>query len=142
MIADHYKLKRFLDAQQNMYDQALKEIQGGKKNTHWMWFVFPQFRGLGSSQNAIFYAINCKEEAIEYFNHHLLGTRLKEITRTLLELKYQSANSVFGSPDDLKLKSSMTLFSSIQTQTDIFELALEKYFSSSLCERTLRYIGL
>ena len=141
MIADNFNLKRFLDAQQNVYDQALKEIKGGKKNTHWMWFVFPQFRGLGSSLNAIFYAINCKEEAIEYFNHPLLGTRLQEITRALMELKNQSANSVFGSPDDLKLKSSMTLFSSIQTQTDIFELVLENYFSSSRCESTLRYIG-
>jgi uncharacterized protein (DUF1810 family) len=104
-------LNRFLKAQENSYDQALNEIKAGRKRSHWMWYIFPQYKGLGFSDTSKYYSIQDLNEARNFLEHPILGARLKEISNELLLLNESTANRVFGSPDDLKLKSSMTLFS-------------------------------
>lgn len=139
-ISYSFNLDRFLEQQKFHFNQALSEIKLGKKQSHWMWYIFPQFKGLGSSSNSTHYAIKSKEEAQAYLNHSILGKRLIEITTELLKLENLSAYSIFGYPDDVKLKSSMTLFNAIQNETKVFELVLDKYFLSAKCEKTLRYL--
>ena len=107
---DIYNLERFVNAQENSYQIALKEIQNGEKCSHWMWFIFPQIDGLGMSSISKEYSIKNQQEAQNYLNHNILGKRLIEITNTLMKIEKKSARSIFGYPDDLKLKSSMTLF--------------------------------
>ena len=107
---DPYDLHRFISAQENSYSNALKEIKNGRKTSHWMWFIFPQYKELGKSETAKKYAIKSKEEAIAYFNHDVLGKRLVEISQAFLQLEGKTANEIMGRPDDFKLKSSMTLF--------------------------------
>lgn len=138
--ADLFILSRFLEAQKFSYYKALEEIKLGKKQSHWMWYIFPQFKGLGSSSDSSHYAIKSKEEAQAYLNHSILGQRLVEITSELLKLENLSACSIFGYPDDVKLNSSMTLFNAVQNETKVFELVLDKYFFSEKCEKTLRYL--
>jgi uncharacterized protein (DUF1810 family) len=96
---------------------------------HWMWFIFPQIRGLGRSTTSIEYAISCREEAQAYLQHPVLGPRLKECTRLVLQVEGRSANNIFGSPDDMKFRSSMTLFADVSESGDIFKQALQKYFN-------------
>jgi len=139
---DHFNLNRFIDAQNSDFNKALDEIKQGKKRSHWMWFVFPQFKGLGTSYNSVHYAIKSREEAQAYLNDPILSQRLIEITSEFLNLENKSAYSIFGSPDDMKLKSSMTLFNAVQNETKVFELVLDKYFFGSKCEHTLRYLEL
>ena len=103
-------LQRFLDAQKESYDQALGEIRNGKKRTHWIWYIFPQIQGLGFSETSKYYAIKDVQEAGDFKRDPVLGSRLVRICRTLLALPDKNAHEIFGSPDDLKLKSSMTLF--------------------------------
>ena len=103
-------LERFVEAQADTYAAALAELAAGEKQTHWMWFIFPQLRGLGSSQTANFYGIDDRDEATAYLNHNLLGPRLIACCEALLTHKDKTAHAIFGSPDDLKLRSSMTLF--------------------------------
>ena len=122
-----YELKRFIDAQENIYAVALSEIKNGRKRSHWMWFIFPQLAGLGYSATSKLYAIKNIEEAAAYLQHPVLGTRLVTISRQLLKLE-NNAHSIFGSPDDIKLQSSMTLFSSVRHSDAIFGLVLEKFF--------------
>lgn len=138
---DHFNLNRFIEAQNSDFNKALDEIKQGKKRSHWMWFVFPQFKGLGSSSTSEMFAINSIAEAQAYIKQPILGPRLVEITLVLLNLESHSADSIFGSPDDLKLKSSMTLFNAVQNETNIFELTLDKYFFGTKCEKTLRYLS-
>ena len=121
-------LKRFTEAQENSYAVAFSEIQQGKKKSHWMWFIFPQIAGLGLSETSRFYAIKDLQEAAGFLRHPVLGPRLIIISRELLKLKTNDAHQIFGSPDDLKLKSSMTLFSSLPDTDPVFQLVLEKYF--------------
>lgn len=139
-MEDSHDLNRFLEAQTYSYNQALKEIYNGRKRSHWMWYIFPQFKGLGLSETSLTYAIKSREEAQAYLNHPVLGQRLIEISSVILNLENQSASSIFDSPDDLKLKSSMTLFNAIQNEIKVFELVLDKYFDGSKCEKTLRYL--
>ena len=139
---DHFHLNRFIEAQNSDFNKALDEIKQGKKRSHWMWFVFPQFKGLGTSYNSVHYAIKSREEAQAYLNDPILSQRLIEITSEFLNLENKSAYSIFGSPDDMKLKSSMTLFNAVQNETKVFELVLDKYFFGSKCEHTLRYLEL
>src|SRR4051812_12065392 len=101
-------LKRFLDAQENDYERALAEIKRGRKQSHWMWYIFPQIAGLGSSETSRFYAVKTKAEAELYLAHPVLGARLVRISEALLEIEGKTANQIFGSPDDVKLKSSIT----------------------------------
>src|SRR6201996_8486462 len=108
--SDPYDLKRFVDAQAPVYRTVVDELRGGRKRSHWMWFVFPQLRGLGSSPTAVRYGIASLQEARAYLAHDLLGPRLRECTRLVNEVQNRSIAQIFGSPDDLKLFSSMTLF--------------------------------
>ena len=133
-------VSRFIEAQENTYSDALSEIRNGRKRTHWMWFIFPQIKGLGNTQMSVKYSINDINEAIFYINHPILGNRLKEITGELLKIKDKSALDIFGSPDDKKLKSCMTLFS-IASQDSIFRQVLSQFFNSEKDGKTLDIIG-
>jgi uncharacterized protein (DUF1810 family) len=148
-VSTHFKktqtmnndLDRLLKAQENDYEQALIEIKAGRKRSHWMWYIFPQYKGLGFSETSKYYSIQDLNEARNYLNHPILGSRLKQITNELLLLNENNANRVFGSPDDLKLKSSMTLFSSIDTsEYKTFIKVLNKYFDGHFDEKTLNLI--
>jgi uncharacterized protein (DUF1810 family) len=134
-------LNRFLKAQENDYLTALSEIKAGRKRSHWMWYIFPQVKGLGFSETSKFYAIKDIEEAVAYLKHPVLGKRLKEITSELLKLHTNNASEVFGSPDDMKIKSSLTLFAAITDETSIFREALQKFFGGKEDEQTLRILG-
>lgn len=133
-------LQRFLDAQAKIYDQALTEIQNGKKKSHWMWFIFPQISGLGFSETSKYYGIEDREEAELYLKHPVLGERLIRICDVLLKLPDNNANRIFGSPDDMKLKSSMTLFASLGNANPVFKDVLKKYFNGLMDNKTLQLI--
>ncbi len=121
-------LSRFLEAQERDYAQALSEIRSGRKRSHWMWYIFPQIRGLGFSGTAQYYAIRDLDEARDYLAHPVLGARLKEISSALLELEGLSAHEIFGFPDDLKLRSCMTLFRMADLDCDIFREVIDRYY--------------
>ena len=134
-------LSRFIKAQENSYEEALSEIKSGRKKGHWMWFIFPQFKGLGFTETSNYYSIKDLDEAKRYLSHPILGERLKSITKELLALNENNPNKVFGSPDDLKLKSSMTLFAAIDaSQENIFNAALDKLFNGQTDHNTLTLI--
>ena len=135
--SDPFELSRFLKGQDRVYDRVLSELRSGRKRTHWMWFVVPQIEGLGYSSTTQYYSIKSKEEARQYLNHPLLGKRLRECAESILALEGLSASSIFGYPDDLKLKSSMTLFTSVAEPQSVFSRVLEKYFQGNRDERTL-----
>ena len=130
-------LNRFLEAQETDYPVALREIRNGRKTSHWMWYIFPQLRGLGRSQYAHFYGISGRKEAEAYLRHPVLGKRLLEISAALLGLENSSAYRVMGSPDDMKLKSSMTLFASLANTDPVFERVLQKFFNGERDRKTL-----
>ncbi len=134
-------LQRFIDAQKECYERALEEIKSGRKQSHWMWYIFPQVKGLGKSFMAEKYAIKNKDEAVEYFKNPILKQHLLEITNEFLKLENLSAYNILGTPDDLKMKSSMTLFDAIQDETNVFNEVLTKYFQKKRCETTLRLLG-
>ena len=137
-----HDLSRFLKAQENTFHVALSEIKSGRKRSHWMWYIFPQFKGLGFSETSKYYAINNLEEALDYLNHPILGERLKLITIELLALHEKNAYLIFGNPDDLKLKSSMTLFAAIDNSDEnIFKLVLDKFFNGQCDYKTIRLIN-
>ena len=133
-------LQRFIDAQQQTYDTALAEIKQGKKRSHWMWYIFPQIQALGFSETARHYAIHDKAEAIAYMKHPLLGTRLINICHVLLQLQSSNAGTIFGYPDDLKLRSSMTLFSLLPDADPSFQAVINKFFNGIRDERTVRIL--
>lgn len=133
-------LKRFLDAQENDYERALAEIRRGRKQSHWMWYIFPQIAGLGYSPTSKLYAIKDIAEAELYLAHPVLGARLVEISDALLEIEGKTANQIFGSPDDVKLKSSMTLFGSLENAHPVFRQVLDKYFHGAKDRKTLELI--
>jgi uncharacterized protein (DUF1810 family) len=128
-------LDRFVDAQESVYEIALEEIRSGEKQTHWMWYIFPQMKGLGKSHNAKFYGISDHKEAKAYLNHPVLGRRLREITSALLNLKVGNINEVLGKLDAMKLKSSMTMFD-LACPDDIFERVLIRFFNDERCHKT------
>ena len=138
MAAD---LSRFLKAQEQDYEQALREIRSGRKRSHWMWYIFPQIQGLGFSPTAQYYAIRDLQEARDYLAHPVLGTRLKEISSALLDLTGLSASEIFGYPDDLKLRSSMTLFRMADLNEPVFLEVLEKYYDGKPDARTVELAG-
>ncbi|MBO9571776.1 MAG: DUF1810 domain-containing protein [Chitinophagaceae bacterium] len=133
-------LQRFIDAQQPTYETALAEIRAGRKRTHWMWYVFPQVAGLGLSETSRYFAITSLQEAREYLEHPLLGKRLIEITSALLDQPDKNARNIFGSPDDQKLHSSMTLFSLLPGADPVFRQVIDEYFNGINDERTVRLI--
>lgn len=124
-----YHLERFVLAQDRVYPQVLAELRAGRKTSHWMWFIFPQIRGLGRSPVSIEYAISGREEARAYLQHTTLGARLKECTRLVLNVEGRSLEDIFGSPDDMKFRSCMTLFAQVSSEDDVFQRALQKYFA-------------
>ncbi|WP_158795494.1 DUF1810 domain-containing protein [Pedobacter sp. L105] len=134
------ELERFINAQHTNYHQALAEIKKGKKQSHWMWYIFPQIQGLGFSETAKFYAIADLQEAAAYLQHQILGSRLLAISNELLKLRNSDAHQIFGSPDDLKLKSSLTLFSCLPNADPVFQLLLDKFFNGAKDSRTLEIL--
>lgn len=128
-FSDPFHLERFLTAQDRIYQRVLSELRAGQKMSHWMWFIFPQIRGLGRSPISLEYAISSRDEARAYLQHPLLGPRLKECTQLVLQAEGRSALEIFGEPDDVKFRSSMTLFANVCSDDDIFERALQKYFA-------------
>ena len=135
-----FDLKRFTDAQRRDYERALSEIKNGRKRTHWMWYIFPQLRGLGVSETAYRYGISGLEEARAYLNDPVLGARLKEISEALMALDDKDASSIFGWPDDLKLRSCMTLFSLVSEAGSVFHRVLDAYFDGERDDRTLKML--
>lgn len=136
-MTDEYNLNRFLEAQADSFHTALAEVKTGRKSSHWMWYVFPQYKGLGFSSIAQQYAIYSKEEAMAYFKHPILGNRLIEITHSFLRLENTSAFEVLGDPDYLKMKSCMTLFNAVQSETALFAQVLTKYYLGDKCLTTM-----
>ena len=134
-------LGRFLEAQRYNYDNALAEIKSGRKNGHWMWYIFPQIKGLGYSETSQYYAINDMKEAKNYLSHPILGTRLTEISNELLKLEQSDANLIFGGIDSMKLKSCMTLFwAADKENAEIFIKVIDKFFVGQFDDRTLSLI--
>jgi uncharacterized protein (DUF1810 family) len=135
--ADPWDLNRFIQAQQGVYERALAELRAGQKRTHWMWFIFPQIDGLGFSSTTHFYAIKSVEEARQYLDHPLLGSRLHACVEAILSVQERFADEIFPYPDDLKLKSSLTLFATVAKPPSIFDRALERFFDGERDPRTL-----
>ena len=135
-----FNLERFIEPQQKFFETALLEIKGGKKQTHWMWYVFPQMKGLGESFTSEYYGIESIEEAKAYMENNYLANNLITITEVLLELKSNNALELMGYPDNLKLKSSMTLFYQ-STKNDLFLKVLQKYFDGALDEATISLLN-
>jgi uncharacterized protein (DUF1810 family) len=133
-------LNRFITAQEGIYQTALSEIKSGRKRSHWMWFIFPQIQGLGYSDMAKRYAIKDLPEAAAYLTHPVLGPRLTEISKALLTLPENNPNQIMGSPDDMKLRSSMTLFSLVAGADLVFEAVLKKLFNGQKDTATLQMI--
>lgn len=134
-------LQRFLDAQATDYQQAVAEIKNGRKRSHWMWYIFPQIQGLGFSETSRYYAIQDAAEAAAYLQHPVLGSRLVEICQALLAGVGTDANRIFGSPDDLKLKSSLTLFAAVPGASPVFTAGLAKFFAGVKDNKTLQILG-
>jgi uncharacterized protein (DUF1810 family) len=135
--SDPFDLKRFVNAQAAVYRNVIDELRLGRKRSHWMWYIFPQLRGLGSSPMAARYAISSLEEARAYLAHGVLGPRLRECTRLVNQVQGRSIDEIFGSPDDLKLCSSMTLFSRATDDNDDFVAILKKYYGGGEDQRTV-----
>ena len=130
-------LNRFLSAQARDYDRALAEIRAGKKVSHWIWYIFPQLKGLGYSTNATYYGIRDLREAMDYLEHPILGPRLVEISQALLKHAHKTAAAIMGSPDDVKLRSSMTLFSLVPGADPVFLQVLDQFFQGQKDEKTM-----
>lgn len=140
MSADPFDLNRFVSAQEGDYARALAEVRAGRKRTHWMWYVFPQLAGLGSSSTARFYALKSADEARAYLAHPVLGPRLIECSEAALAVTGRTASDIFGFPDDLKLRSCATLFAHISPPDSVFARLLAKYFDGPDA-RTLELLG-
>jgi uncharacterized protein (DUF1810 family) len=139
---DPFDLTRFVLAQNADYDRALSELRRGRKQSHWMWYIFPQLDGLALSSTSKRYAIKSLDEARAYLDHPVLGPRLLECAETVMALQGRSAADIFGSPDDLKLRSSATLFASVLPGGSVFEQLLDKYYQGHRDPRTLQLLGL
>ncbi|MGB9221944.1 DUF1810 domain-containing protein [Mycobacterium sp.] len=135
--SDPFELKRFVDAQARTYDTAVEELRAGRKRSHWMWFIFPQLRGLGSSAMAARFGISGLEEARAYLDHPVLGPRLHECAQLLNRLQLRLISDIMGSPDDMKLGSSMTLFARATADNEDFVAVLKKYFGGGEDPRTV-----
>lgn len=140
MSADPFDLARFVEAQEQVYPFALAEIRDGHKVSHWMWFIFPQYAGLGSSSTAQQFAIKSVVEAEAYLTHSILGPRLIECCEAALAVEGKSAFGIFGTPDDMKLRSCVTLFDAI-SPNGVFGRVLAKYFDGEPDQRTLKFVG-
>jgi len=139
---DPYNLNRFVEAQEDDYEQALSEIRSGRKRSHWMWYIFPQFDGLGYSATSRHFAIKSLTEAEAYLAHPILGPRLRESVQAVLGVEGRSAHEIFGSPDDMKLRSCATLFACVAPAGSVFERLLDKYYQGERDHKTLRLLGI
>jgi len=137
---DPHNLQRFLTAQAEDYECALRELQRGRKESHWIWYIFPQVAGLGYSPMAQEHAIESRDEAVAYLNHAVLGSRLQRCCEALLQHQAQRIQDILGFPDDLKLRSSMTLFATISTQGSVFHKVLNTFYSGQMDERTIAFL--
>lgn len=139
-VGDPFDLSRFTSAQESIYDSVLAELRNGRKRTHWMWYIFPQIDGLGHSATSKHYAIKSIEEARQYLNHPVLGQRLLECAEAVFTIEGRSISEIFGYPDDLKLKSSMTLFAYVAGPGSVFAGILDKYFNGEQDALTLQLL--
>ena len=138
---DVYKLERFTDAQELIYSNVVAELSTGKKQSHWMWFIFPQIQGLGFSSISKYYALASLSEALAYLRHPVLGVRLLECVSLVMDSKHLSASCIFGHPDDLKFHSSLTLFSRLGSHAAIFNGALKAFYQGKADARTISIIS-
>jgi uncharacterized protein (DUF1810 family) len=138
---DPHNLRRFVEAQEPVYEQVRAELQAGSKASHWMWFVFPQLKGLGRSPTAEYFGIASHDEAVAYWTHPLLGPRLRECTDLVLAVEGRTAHQIFGSPDDVKFRSCLTLFERAAPEEPVFARALDKYFEGERDAATLEFLG-
>lgn len=139
--ADPFDLARFISAQRDSFDLALSEIRSGHKSSHWMWYIFPQLRGLGYSSTSQKYGITGADEAHAYLAHDVLGPRLIAICEAVLSIEGRSATEIFGRPDDMKLQSCVTLFASVTGTNSVFQKILDKYFDGRLDQRTIQLLN-
>ncbi|MET0613685.1 MAG: DUF1810 domain-containing protein [Pseudomonas caspiana] len=140
-MEDTYNLQRFVDAQAPVFNQVLSELRAGRKHSHWMWFVFPQISGLGHSEMARRYAITCLDEALAYLAHPLLGPRLEQCAKIIEPQLQWTARQIFGSPDDMKLHSSMTLFATAAPERKVFQGVLDTFFDGRHDPSTLEKLS-
>jgi uncharacterized protein (DUF1810 family) len=140
-MSDPHNLQRFIEAQDRVYAGVVTELRAGRKTSHWMWFIFPQIAGLGSSAMAQQYAIGSLAEATAYLDHPVLGPRLRECTQLVLDVQNRDISDIFGYPDDLKFHSSMTLFALADGAPPLFERAIEQYFNAEPDTGTLELLG-
>jgi uncharacterized protein (DUF1810 family) len=136
-VSDPYNLRRFVEAQNDCFETVCAELREGRKQSHWMWFIFPQLKGLGRSSIAIRYAISSTQEAQAYLEHSILGPRLIHCTELVLRVEGRSVEQIFGTPDDLKFRSSMTLFANAASENTVFKDALQKYFAGEPDQLTI-----
>jgi uncharacterized protein (DUF1810 family) len=134
-------LQRFVDAQAPVFAEVCGELAAGRKRTHWMWFIFPQLRELGRTATARFYGIGSRDEALAYWQHPVLGPRLKQCAELVLNARGRTAQEIFGTPDDLKLRSCMTLFADVAGEEPVFARVLDRYYDGRPDERTLALLG-
>jgi uncharacterized protein (DUF1810 family) len=140
-MQDPFNLSRFLQAQQPVMNRVMDELKAGHKTSHWMWFVFPQLKGLGRSDMAQRFGLSGAAEARAYLAHQVLGARLQACVVEVLEHRHMSAAQIFGSPDDLKFRSCLTLFASVQTQSPVYRQALEQFYAGIADSKTVQLLG-
>ncbi|MEO6966068.1 MAG: DUF1810 domain-containing protein [Acidobacteriaceae bacterium] len=140
-MGDKYDLQRFVNAQNPVIEQVRTELGSGRKTGHWMWFIFPQIKGLSLSETSRYFAISSREEAAAYLEHPILGRRLRECTELVSRIGVKSIDQIFDHPDDLKFRSSMTLFAKAAEDDEVFLRALKKYFGGELDASTLTRLG-
>ncbi len=140
-MAGDFNLERFIDAQNGIYDRALEELRSGRKRSHWMWFIFPQIAGLGSSAMTAKYAIRSAEEAAAYLADPVLGSRLVRCVQAILSVEGRTAHEILGSPDDLKLRSSLTLFATVSDAGSPFHEAINRFYDGKFDERTVEILN-
>jgi uncharacterized protein (DUF1810 family) len=140
MTADPFTLERFVDAQGDQFDSVCRELEAGRKSSHWMWYVFPQLRGLGRSPMAHTFAISGAAEARAYLEHPLLGPRLRQSTELVNQVQDRTLRQIFGTPDDLKFRSCMTLFAQVAPDAGVFQMALKKYCGGEGDPATLKLL--
>jgi uncharacterized protein (DUF1810 family) len=140
-VEDPFNLRRFREAQEPIYLSVVDELRSGRKRTHWMWFIFPQIAGLGRSETARYFALSNLDETSAYLNHSILGARLRECARLVNEVNDRTAKQIFGSPDDLKFCSAMTLFGLVSAADSEFSRAIDKYYSGKRDQITLELAG-
>ena len=139
-MTDPFDLERFVDAQTSVYPHVLSELRQGRKRSHWMWFIFPQLAGLGHSAMAQRYALSSRDEAVAYLGHAILGPRLRECTALVNAVEGRTIREILGSPDDLKFRSSMTLFAAVSPEPE-FAAAIKKFYGGTPDQRTLELLG-